>query len=135
MITVVPARRIAPTDGNVPLRTFQYFSQVAGSVENAGASTVGMPSSEESAAPMRCCSTAASSARTSISSAAASSDSVRSTGGSPGCSSTERSAGRSSSSTAATGSDLSRTTARHAASIVGKNTSALALCASSTTVW
>ena len=42
-ITVVPARRIAPTEGKVPLRTFQYISQVAGSVENIGASTVAMP--------------------------------------------------------------------------------------------
>jgi hypothetical protein len=28
MITVVPVRRMAPTDGKVPLRTFQYISQV-----------------------------------------------------------------------------------------------------------
>jgi hypothetical protein len=33
MMTVVPVRRMAPTEGKVPLRTFQYISQVAGSVE------------------------------------------------------------------------------------------------------
>ena len=45
MITVVPVRRMAPTEGKVPLRTFQYISQVAGSVENCKGSMVAMPSS------------------------------------------------------------------------------------------
>ncbi len=134
MMTVVPARRIAPTEGKVPLRTFQYISQVAGSVENTGASTVAMPVKAPSAASMRCCRSEAFSARTSISRAAASLPSVRMMGGKPGLSSTERSAGRSSISTAETGSCLRRMTAWQAVSIVGKNTSVLALQGSSTTV-
>ena len=134
MMTVVPARRMAPTDGNVPLRTFQYISQVAGSVENAGTSTVAMPANAPKAASMRNCSATAVSARTSINRAAASSPSVRITWGKPGLASTERRAGRSSNSTADTGSFFKRITAWQALSMVGKNTSALALNGSSTTV-
>jgi hypothetical protein len=43
MMTVVPVLRMAPTEGKVPLRTFQYISQVAGSVEKIIGSTVAMP--------------------------------------------------------------------------------------------
>ena len=71
MMTVVPARRMAPTDGKVPLRTFQYISQVLGSVENSGSLTVVMSASASSAALMRVSSWPWSSARTSMSSAEA----------------------------------------------------------------
>ena len=84
---------------------------------------------------MRSCSAAGVCARTSISNAAASSPSVRISEGMAGLSCTERRAGRSSSSTADTGSLLRWITAWHALAIVGKNTSALALHGSSTTVW
>ena len=134
MMTVVPARRMAPTEGKAPLRTFQYISHVPGSVEKLAGSTVAIPASAPSAAFMRCSRSRVLSARTSISRAAACSLKVRRTGGSPGLSSTERRAERSSSSTAETGCGLRRMTAWQAVSMVGKKTSALALQGSSTTV-
>jgi hypothetical protein len=90
MMTVVPVRRMAPTEGKVPLRTFQYISQVAGSVENCIGSTVAMPAIAAWTAEIRSFRPSTVAARTSISSAAASSPSSRMIGGRPGLFSTER---------------------------------------------
>jgi hypothetical protein len=52
MITVVPTLRIAPTDGNIPLRTFQNRAHSAASVENRIGSVVCVfESASEFAAP------------------------------------------------------------------------------------
>ena len=134
MITVVPVRRMAPTEGKVPLRTFQYMSQVAGSVEKMAGSTVSTPASAAWTAEIFSFRPSTVAARTSTSSAAASSPSSRMMAGKPGLFSTECSAGRSSSSTADTGCGLRRITASQALRMSGKKTSALALNGSSTTV-
>ena len=119
MMTVVPARRTAPTEGKVPLRTFQYISQVAASVENCAGSTVAMPCSACSTVSIFSCRAAAVWARTSINRAAASAPRLCMTAGRPGLSCTERRAARSSNSTAATGWGLRQMTASQALAMVG----------------
>ena len=48
MMTVVPILRIAPTDGNMPLRTFHNRAHSPGSLENWIGRNVGIPVSADS---------------------------------------------------------------------------------------
>ena len=134
MMTVVPVARIAPTVGNMPLRTFHSRAHSAGSVENATGSSVGIPASAACTDAICAASAAASGARVSTSSAAPSAPTRRIPAGSPGLSSTERSAARSANSTASTASLARRVTARHAVARSSNRISAVALCGCSGTV-
>ena len=90
MITVVPVRRTAPTDGNMPLRTSQRRAHSSGSVENASGAAVRIPARIASIAATRVASAAPSAARVSMRSAAPSAGRPRIPAGMPGLRSTER---------------------------------------------
>ena len=134
MMTVVPTSRMAPTDGNMPLRTFHSRVHSSGSAVKRTGPNVCMPAKVASMARTCAASCAPSAARVSTSSAAPCGPTARIESGSPGFPSTERNAARSASSTAATGALFNALTARQAASRSSKRMSALALSAYSGTV-
>ena len=108
MMTVVPILRIAPTDGNMPLRTFQSRAHSAASVEKRTGSKVRTPASAASIArDLRASAAASRGARLDQQRRARRAERAQCPPGSPGLPSTERSAARSASSTAATGVLLS----------------------------
>ena len=76
MMTVVPTSRIAPTEGNIPLRTFQNRAHSDGSVEKRIGSNVGTSDSAASMARTCFASPPALAARVSTNSAAPSAPSV-----------------------------------------------------------
>ena len=120
MRTVVPLLRAAPTEGNVPCRTFQRSACSVGSCVKRAGSRRANGATAEAAIASRPFRSDSSAAWYSTRRAAAPSGTERIDAGTPGWVSTDRSEARSRSSSALAPESRSGTIAAQAACIVGK---------------